>query len=351
MPSPYPITVGTLFPVTIDLRNFDVDPDGNNDSTSGIQAAVDEADRTGQSCDILITPGTYLIGGPIRTTNAANGQILWPSWGGPGTHAPVIRMRGTVIPQYPWVHYGSGIGLAADAQCTFACGLSSGDGAMFGVGGPVNSSAGQPPQGNWFSNSAMVFEDLQFVTGTALGAINAALAWALQVNRCIVTPVATGGYTWPITGTTTQVGITTPYQWNNNNQFGRIDSTVVEGVYTGIAVSEHTHVGHVMCAQCHDGLLLLRSQHPIKIENYESQHNVNGISFGPHDTTAPGNLTRLFCVMGFEKDATGPFSGGYVVNDPNDDGSGQVWHAANNASPLVGFSMNGGSHITATSLG
>lgn len=341
------------WPVSVTLADFSgADPTGVNDSTAAVQDAIDQIDATGQSGTLWVPQGTYLIGAAIQTTNAANGQVTLPSWGQPGTHSPVIRIKGTGIPQQQWVHYGSGQQFATTAQSTFKCGLSSGNGAIFGVGGPSGSLNGQPPQGNWFSGACAVFEDLQFVTGTALGALNMALAWGLQVRNCIITPVNTGSYSFPLPTTTTQAAITTPYQWNNQNNFGLISTTLIQGVYTGVQLSEHMHIDHLMCAECHDGLLLLRSQHVATFSNYCSQHNFNGISFGPHDTTGPsGNLTRLWGTMSFERDSSGPYSTGYVISDPNNDWAGQVWYAANLASPLAGFAMNGGSHITATSLG
>ena len=344
-----PPPTGTRFDEWIDLRDYDVDPLGNNDSTAGLQQAIDQADATGASCDILAPGGDYVIAGPIR---ADGGQVSFPSWGAVpiGTHAPVIRLRGTALPNHPWVHYPSAGRLPPRALTNFRSALTSGNGAVFSVAGPAGSTGGQPPQGGYFSCGSMVFEDLQLVTGPSLGGINAGLAWSLQVRRCFVTPVDTGGYAFPLPTNPTQTGIVTPLQWNNQNNSGRIESSLVQGMYTGARLSEHTNVDHMMTSMCFNGVIFLRSQHVVTMINYCSQHNRNGIGFEGTDFGDYGNKTRIFVIMSGEQEpAGGPYGAGATLNDPGNLGSGRIYHSMNHA--LIGFTQLGGAGIVVESLG
>lgn len=341
-----PRTIGDFLVGHIDLRDFSIDITGNNDSTSAVQSAVDQADATGWSSTIWVPPcprgGGIHLAGPIIATNGANSQVVLPSADNTGAHAPVILFKGMGIPYYQQT---GGFGIFT---------TSATNGYMFGIGGPSTSPAQSLIQGGYFSYSVAHFEDLVFLTGTnpTMGALNLGRAFAAQVLRCQVL----NGYaapSGPATASTSQVGITMPYCFNGGPAWNRLEDTTITGQYCGAEVSEHTKV-RMFSSFNRYGLRLGAAEHLIEIEELILDQTIYGLHIAGRDiypTGAVTNTTRIKGYMSLEQDGSGPWTGGATFYDPNNYGGGTLEYCVNHNDDVHGaFTQTGGTGVVVTSL-
>lgn len=346
------IHTGAAYVNLWDFRGSGVDPTGNNDSTAGVQAAVNQAAATNQCAVLWVPPGTYALGGAVHAGNGANAQVLLPQTNDVGAYCPSLTIRGmSPLPRF--------IG-GTPAANTYSCFKSSATtGAMFGSGYATGSTLGLPPQGGYFSATGIGFEDLFFVTGQnpQVSAMNLGYALFARVRdvQVLDTFSVVGSRVLPTH--TSQFGLCMPYQQNYGAGWNLVENYFAGGQYAGLQLSEHSRLAFGDCNHCHDGLVLMSAQHLITIDHYVSGSNFNALTVASTDPYETYNHTRFVARISVEQAGTGAFSGGHTLYDPNNYGSGLLYYSMNYAfypggNDGVGapFNQSGGANVIVQSL-
>src|SRR5205823_4419266 len=133
-------------------------------------------------------------------------------------------------------------------------------------------AAQPPPQGGYLSACSVRIEDVFFKLGTHVGALNLARCVSVDLRGIYISGPGTGSTAPTDSG---QVGIVLPYELNDGAHSNILDEIKIVGVYTGMQVSEHTHIRKAEFDFCVDAMQLLESQHAILIDRMVVQKCIN----------------------------------------------------------------------------
>ena len=333
------------------VTDYHADSTGATDATAAIQNALNDAAASGYSSTVRIPNGTYLISGPIITTNSCNCQIQLP-YSSTYNHVVNITIEGDapansgswIASPFTTTYFTNG---GAILKSTYAGTQSTTLGQIAVIG------SGGSPNYNTFtiSNITTVTKNNPNGYGPEIGGISGKNVIALNLyNDVYLLDTAPIAYVLPQRNI---AAFETP-----DNDYGSeyiLHNDSYSGTKMGLYGGEHIDGYGIMASMNYSAFTAKPGYHSSHIVRFGDYWNYTGVSYGPAMTS--GSIPLTFNIDQYDIERGSGNTGnlawlnrGYDIND-----SLNLFHGTINFSSVtqaVGqndlpFNKNGGATVSA----